>query len=97
MDKDSISEIRIDDQGRLCVAPESASFPYIYREAMEVQWDVGEGFLYSPLPREWSYARWFSQILEAARMQGVELSVTEHTKWHGLPAESRQEILSSLK
>ncbi|HTN93879.1 MAG TPA: hypothetical protein VMJ33_04795 [Gallionella sp.] len=39
MERDAISEIGMDDEGRLYVAPETKTFPYIYREAMEVHWN----------------------------------------------------------
>jgi len=56
MDIDSIAEIAIDDDGRLCVRPATVVLPYIWREAMQVHWDDRKGLLYSPKPREWSYA-----------------------------------------
>ena len=73
MDRDEIAEIVIDAAGQLHVVPASHAFPYIYREAMEVHWDPERHSLYSPPPREWSYSRWFQQILVAAREQGCEL------------------------
>jgi hypothetical protein len=39
METDSIAEIAIDEVGRLCVRPSTASFPFTWREAMEVHWD----------------------------------------------------------
>lgn len=39
MATDSIAEIAIDEVGRLCVRPSTASFPFIWREAMEAHWD----------------------------------------------------------
>jgi hypothetical protein len=33
-------------------------------------WDPWGQFLYSPKPREWSYAKWFQQITAAAGEQG---------------------------
>ena len=67
MTTDRIAELAIDDAGRLCVKPTTATFPFIWREAMEVHWDPHGGFLYSPKPREWSYADWLRQILSAAK------------------------------
>lgn len=92
MTQDQIAEVRIDEDGRLCVVPTSASFPYIYREAMEVHWDDNSRFLYSPKPREWSYVRWFQQILAAAREQSSLLRLTSTTKWSGVPESIRAEI-----
>jgi hypothetical protein len=72
MGTDSIGEIAIDEVGRLCVRPSTASFPFIWREAMEVHWDPWGQLLYSPKPREWSHARWFRQITAAAGEQGYD-------------------------
>jgi hypothetical protein len=46
MTMDRIDEIGIDPGGRLYVKPVSASFPDVYREAMEVHWDPTGGFLH---------------------------------------------------
>ncbi len=92
MTHDQIAEVRIDEQGRLCVVPASSFFPYIYREAMEVHWDDSGRFFYSPKPREWSYARWFQQILSAAKEQSSVFSLTSTTAWSGVPDSVRAEI-----
>jgi hypothetical protein len=59
MQTDTIEAIGIDESGSLWVKPAVATFPHIYREAMEVYWDAERLCLYSPEPREWSYAAWF--------------------------------------
>lgn len=69
--------------------------PYIWLEAMEVHWDDQKGWLYSPRPREWSYADWYRQILAAAREQGCDLRITSDTAWSGVPEAVREEILAS--
>ena len=84
---DAILQVEIDAAGRLLVTPESARFPYIYREAMEVHWDDTGGFLFAPKPREWSYLDWFRQILDAAKTQGSELRVSKRTRWINVPAD----------
>lgn len=81
MKQDTIDVIEIDGAGQLHVVPSSHSFPYIYREAVEVNWDTVRLSLYSPKPREWSYSQWFQQILQAARAQGCELRLAERTQW----------------
>ena len=96
MERDSISSVEIDETGRLHVFPWSRVFPYIYREAMEVHWDAERKSLYSPKPREWSYARWFQQILAAAKEQGCLLVLQGDTNWHnvtpGMQAEFAEVI-----
>ncbi|MEJ1959881.1 MAG: hypothetical protein WDM70_11045, partial [Nitrosomonadales bacterium] len=47
---DGIKEVGIDHEGRLYVTPKSKTFPMIYREAMEVHWDVKGRYLYAPPP-----------------------------------------------
>lgn len=95
MQTDTIEAIGIDEQGLLWVKPATASFPHIYREAMEVRWDAERLRLYSPKPREWSYDAWFRQIRGAAREQGVELKLGQTTSWFGIDADLQQAIASS--
>jgi hypothetical protein len=96
MDTDIIDEVSIDAEGRLHVKPASAAFPQIYREAMEVHWDPGSRTLYSPTPREWSYARWFKQILAAAKEQSCHLQLSKSTQWRNVPQPVQDEIAAWL-
>jgi hypothetical protein len=89
---DSIAEVGIDAQERLYVRPAAATFPYIYREAREVHWEPAVGRLHSPKPREWSYARWFQQIIEAADAYGQPLRLTASTVWVNIPNELKTEV-----
>ena len=93
MELDIIAELEIGEDGRLHVVPSTHAFPYIYREAMQVHWDSARRSLYSPCPREWSYARWFKQILAAAREQGCKLQVTGTTKWINVDSSVKAAIL----
>jgi Integron Cassette Protein Hfx_Cass5 len=95
MQTDWIEAVGIDESGSLWVKPATARFPYVYREALQVNWDAERCRLFVPKPREWSYIRWFSQIRDAARAQGVELIVEAGTSWHGLEAELRQAIIDA--
>jgi hypothetical protein len=92
MERDTIAELEIDTAGKLHVVPSTHAFPYIYREAMEVHWDPSRRSLYSPIPREWSYSRWFQQILAAAREQGCELQLAPSTKWHNIDLGVKAEL-----
>jgi hypothetical protein len=91
---DQIAEIGIDVGGSLYVKPRNERFLYIYREAMEVHWDVHNRRLYSPKPRDWSYFRWYRQILAAAKEQGTVLEITAETVWTDIPEPLRIEIES---
>ena len=92
MEADSIAEIGIDESQRLFVTPASATFPYIYREAMEVHWDAVRRRLHSPKPREWDYLRWFQQIIAAAAEQSCNLQLASSTAWSNISAELKDEI-----
>ncbi len=90
MQSDVIEAVGIDEGGCLWVKPVAATFPQIWREAMEVHWDPKRGCLYSPKPREWTYLDWFNQIRAAAREQGVDLELSAYTTWSGVDPELRQ-------
>ena len=99
MERDAISEIGIDDKGRLYVMPETKTFPFIYREAMEVHWDENENYLFAPPPPHAQLATpiwWFQRVLAAAREQACELGITPETKWHNVPVELKEEIVTFL-
>ena len=98
MREDSIAEVGIDDEGRLYVQPSSMSFNYIYRAAMEVNWDASQRRLFSPQPREWTYLDWFKQIVAAAADEyGIRLELTSETVWSNVPASLQAEIGSLSK
>lgn len=91
-----VTEIWIDDEGRLCarLADESVDLTHIYRaSASGVEWDEQARAVCSPIPREWSHADWFVQIVEDARSEyGLDLVFVDSTVWRGIPAESRMSI-----
>jgi hypothetical protein len=62
---------------------------------MEVHWDAERRCLYSPKPREWTYARWFEQIRNAAREQSVDLKLVQATEWFGVDAELQRTLIAS--
>lgn len=92
---DFIEAVGINEVGSLWVKPLTATFPYIYREAAEVHWDVSQGRLYSPTPREWSYGQWYRHIIGAALSQGVELRLAPATRWADIDPALQQEIQGS--
>ncbi len=59
---------------------------------MEVGWDGDGKFLFSPIPREWSYGQWFQQIITSTKEQGYELVLSATTAWENVPDSVRQEI-----
>lgn len=94
MTHDEIAEVEIDGIGQLRVKPVHATFPYIYREGMEVHWDPTCKVLYSPKPREWTYLRWFEPILVAAAQQDCQLQLSAGTRWLNVDRTIRNEILN---
>ena len=98
MRSDAIAKVTIDGKGRLRVYPESPDpylYKFVYRSACEVHWDP-EGYFYSPKPREWSYARWFSQIVGAVKSElGVDLRVSTRTIFLKVPHTEREAMVSS--
>jgi hypothetical protein len=90
--KDAIAEIGIDTEQRLYVKPTEATFPYIYRESMEVHWDAERVYLRGPPPRKWSYFIWFQQILKAVNEQGCQLYIKSDTAWVNVPSDVREAI-----
>lgn len=97
MKRDIVARIEIDSEGRLHVVPASETFPYIWREAMEVHWDTDRRSLYGPPPRDWSRAQWLRQILDAAREQGCELLITEETEWSGVEPAVTAEMVQEVR
>lgn len=92
MPTDAIEAVGIDQDGRLWIKPKSALFPYIYREAIDVNWDEQTRQLLSPKPKEWSYIDWFKQIKGAGRLQGVELFIGRETVWSNIDDDLRHNI-----
>jgi Integron Cassette Protein Hfx_Cass5 len=93
MQHEAIIEIGIDALDRLYICPAITSFDCIWRAAMEVRWDGQGQRLFSPKPREWSYIRWFEQILAAAADEyGIQLHLTTQTIWSNVPEDLRSAI-----
>ncbi|MFC0682862.1 hypothetical protein ACFFGH_33945 [Lysobacter korlensis] len=95
MDEDLIAAVELDPEGRLHVTPAIRSFPYAYREGMEVSWDPLRRSLHSAPPRAWSYGRWFQQILALAEAQGTRLVLHRGTAWFNVPEAIRVELLQA--
>ena len=92
MKTDVIDEVGITPMGGLFVRPRESTFLHIYREDMEVQWNLEKTYLYAPPPRRWSYLRWYRQIITAANEQGVRLRLHADTSWTRIPAELKDGI-----
>jgi hypothetical protein len=96
MRTDEIKGIGIDEDGVLWVKPATTTFPYIYREAMDVRWDEQRQCLYSHKPRDWSYVDWFIRIREAAKEQGVALVFGSITCWSNIDGNLKTSMRSAV-
>jgi Integron Cassette Protein Hfx_Cass5 len=93
MTTDEIQAIGIDAAGFLWIKPATETFPHVYRAAMGVQWDGPRRRLFGPNPRDWSYPRWYRQILNAVESEcGVRLVLTPATVWTNIDAELQRLI-----
>jgi hypothetical protein len=100
MNRDKIAEIGFDEQGRLYVMPLTVTFPYVYREAMEVAWDDEYHYLCAPPPPRSQLAPvgwWLRQIFAAARAQDCELHLAPETKLRNIPHQLVDEIKTVLR
>jgi hypothetical protein len=60
---------------------------------MEVFWDAEEHRLHGAEPRRWDHFRWYRQVIEAARMQGVILRPHSQTNWADIPKSLKKKIV----
>lgn len=95
-EKAEIAKVGVDSAGRLSVQPllpAGTDFDQIYRAAMEVSWDASSKHLVSPVPREWSQADWFKQIVRAVLSEyGTRLYLCPATQWVNVSPGDRAEI-----
>jgi len=96
MNTDTITFVKIEETGELHIKPENVSFTFIYREAMEIHWNSATNTLFSPKPREWSYLKWFAQILDSAKEQGCILQLSTDTLWINISDQLKNEIISYI-
>ena len=97
MKTDPISEVGIDPQERLYVRPATMSYPMIYRDAVEVNWDPERSVLFSPKPRKWSYLEWFCHIVRTADSDSCRLVLTTDTHWVNIEPNLKSDIMNWMK
>ena len=98
MENISIDKVSVQKDGKLRIYPQVASsdYQYIYREACEVYWDQSEKCFYSPVPREWDYKKWFSQIVCVARTGlGIILNLTQNTEFISDEPEFKADMIEA--
>lgn len=69
----------------------------IYANVLEFDESGERRSLHSPRPREWSYCRWFQQILASAREQGVSLYFVANTEWINVEPSVRADLLRAYE
>jgi len=98
MNKDIISEIKIDSQERLCIKPKEEKFTLIYRTATEVHWDNKDNFLYSSKPKDWTYLDWYKHIINVVETEcNCKLKLSNETVWKNVEEELKTEIVNFTK
>ncbi len=71
------------------------TFQFIYRAATGVTWNEKMQYFMSPIPREWSHFDWYVNIVNSVASEiGVNLLITPKTKWHNIPNELQDKIIS---
>lgn len=85
MNSELISKIWIDDNGRLCIQPQSELFELIYRSARGVQWSTDDHYLYPYYLGAWSPIDWYRQIVKVVENDyECKLYVSQTTKWENI-------------
>ena len=92
MTTDFIAEVGIDEKRQLFARPSTATFPYIYREAVDIHWEPKRRYLHATKPRDWSYLECFQHIIGAAALQSCDLRLAPSTVWSSIPADLRTQI-----
>jgi hypothetical protein len=96
MDIIEVESITIQENGCLLVKPvgnPSKMFRFIYRAAMEVDWEEESQSFICPKPRKWSYFDWYRQVITAVVSEmGTLLKITENTLWQNVSTELKNQI-----
>jgi len=98
MTEEIISEVKVLDSGKLLLILKSGgnnSYQYVYREAAGVYWEPDlKGFI-STEPKDWSYITWFSHMIKIVKQVGIDLKLTNQTKWSGLDKSEQLKLLKA--
>jgi len=93
MAEERIAEVGISQDGKLYVRPDKQDFSYIYRAAMEIDWNASQSVLFSPRSGEEPSSFLFGRILAAAADEyGIRLKIDAETTWSNIPQSLRLQI-----
>ena len=90
MRAETIAAVWIDDGGSLWVKPATATFPYIYREAMEVPWDAERLCLSAPSRASGRTCGGSSRLEMPRASKASSWRSGQTTSWAGIDPELRQ-------
>jgi hypothetical protein len=93
MRKEIISKIIIGSDRRLMIFPQKENFQYIYRTASGVDWNNDKKYLFSEIPGEWNYIKWFNHILSNVLLEyGIILKITRKTLFENIDASLKKQL-----
>jgi hypothetical protein len=93
MKKEIISKIIIGNDRRLMIFPKKENFQYIYRTASGVNWNNDKKYLFSEIPREWNYIKWFNHMLSNVLSEyGIILKITRETLFENIDISLKKQL-----
>ena len=93
MKEDSIICIEIDHEGKLHLITKKEVFPMIYRLAKGIGWNSKKHSLFSNIPLEWTYEKWYKHICNIVKINGnCSLSLNERVEWINIPDDIKEKI-----
>ena len=91
----AISEMRVDESGRLLVKPASpeAHYDFIYRAGNGLRWDASEKAFVAYEPQRWSHPELLKHIIRTVRSEyDDDLVLNDATRWSNVPESLRREL-----
>ncbi|OUS12939.1 hypothetical protein A9Q89_04560 [Gammaproteobacteria bacterium 53_120_T64] len=94
-----ISKVEILPTKELALILESEgkpSYQHVYRAAAGVYWDNEIYGFKSTEPKDFSYPKWFQQIIEVVKSEmGIQLQLANTVSWVNVPEEVKNAITQS--
>ena len=97
MNKEILKKIEVLESGKLILILENKGqsyYQFVYREAAGVYWNPSLNGFISTEPKDWSYSKWFSHIVEVVNKTGIQLALSDNTEWIGLDSSDKEIILT---
>ena len=93
-----IASVKILETGEISVQPDEVDdfYPYVYRTATGVRWDERSASFVSQVPKEWTVAKWFENIVASVEDElGTHLQLSDKTLWVSVSEKDKEEVLES--